>query len=74
MTSTPPSNPTRGDDQPPLNPALKQVRDASYGPQHSGTDPMSTISVQKDEGRNWPLIWATVTIVCVLIAAALILF
>lgn len=58
----------------PLNPALKQGRDASYGPDQEGTDPMETVSVKKDEGTAWPLIWATVTIVCVIIAIFLFVF
>lgn len=72
MTGDLPSDPPRSGDQAPLNPALKQVHDATYGPQHSGTDPMSTVSIQKEEGAAWPMIWAVVTIACVLIAAALI--
>ena len=60
-------------DNAPLNPALKQERDASYGPDQSGTDPMETVSVKKDEGTAWPMIWAVVTIVCVIIAIVLLL-
>jgi hypothetical protein len=33
---------------------------------------MDTVSVKKDEGAAWPMIWAVVTIVCVLIAIALL--
>lgn len=56
-----------------LNPALKQEHDSSYGPDQNGTDPMETVSVKKDEGRAWPLIWAVVTIACVIIAILLLL-
>lgn len=61
-------------DAAPLNPALKQVHDSTYGPDQSGTDPMDTVSVQKDEGRSWPMIWAVTTIACVIIALFLIVF
>lgn len=60
-------------DDAPLNPALKPERDATYGPDQQGTDPMASVSVQKDEGRAWPMIWAVVTIVCVIIAILLLL-
>lgn len=70
-------NPTRApspgaDGDAPLNPSLKQVHDRTYGPDQSGTDPMETVSVKKDEGAAWPMIWAVVTILCVIIAVALL--
>jgi hypothetical protein len=74
MSAKPPVTPPHVADGAPLNPALKQVHDPSYGPDQTGTDPMDTISVQKDEGRSWPMIWAVTTIVCVIIAIALIIF
>ena len=53
----------------PLNPALKRGIDASHGTEFRGTDPMHSVSVKDpEEGRSWPLVWAVVTIVCVLIA------
>jgi hypothetical protein len=58
----------------PLNPALKQTRDSTYGPDQSGTDPMASVSVKKDEGTAWPMIWAVCTILGVIIAIALIVF
>lgn len=61
-------------DKAPLNPALKQRHDDTYGPDQKGTDPMDTVSVKKDEGRVWPLIWAAVTIACVIIAIILLFF
>jgi hypothetical protein len=61
-------------DSAPLNPALKQTRDATYGPDQSGTDPMSSVSVKKDEGTAWPMIWAVTTIIGVIIAIYLVVF
>jgi len=69
-----PARPPQAPDDAPLNPALKQVYDSSYGPGQNGTDPMDThtVSVQKDEGSAWPMIWAVTTIVCDIIAMVLI--
>ena len=72
MKPTPKSSSDATDDAP-LNPALKQVHDKTYGPDHSGTDPLATVSVKKDEGRIWPMIWAVVTVLCVIIAIVLLL-
>ena len=75
MNTTPPVDPS--DDtmnDAPLNPALKKRHDELYGPDQRGTDPMKTVSVQKDEGKVWPAIWAVVTILCLVIAVALIFF
>lgn len=51
----------------PLNPALKSEQDASYGPDYQGTDFMESVSVKKEEGRAWPMIWLVSFIVCVLV-------
>jgi hypothetical protein len=51
----------------PLNPALKSERDPDYGPDYQGTDFMETVSVKKEEGRAWPMIWLVSFIVCVLV-------
>jgi hypothetical protein len=52
-----------------LNPALHREIDASHGTEFKGTDPMKTVSVtDPDEGRSWPMIWAIVAILCVLLA------
>lgn len=72
MTTDPLARPPHAADGAPLNPALKQVHDASYGPDQSGTDPMASVSVKKNEGTAWPMIWAVTTIVCVIIAIALL--
>jgi hypothetical protein len=59
--------PDRDSEDAHLNPALHAKKDKSHGTQFEGTDPMKTVSVQDPkEGRNWPLVWAVVGIVCVL--------
>jgi len=74
MTTRPPDEPPSRTDTAPLNPAMKQRRDDTYGPDQSGTDPMDTVSVKRDEGSYWPAIWAITTIVCVIIALMLLVF
>lgn len=60
--------------QAPLNPALRREDDSSHGTLFEGTDPMTTVSVQDaDEGSSWPLIWAVVGVLGVLVAAYLLL-
>jgi hypothetical protein len=52
-----------------LNPALRREIDATHGTEFHGTDPMQTVSVKDpDEGRSWPIIWAVVAILCVVLA------
>lgn len=72
MSRTPRAEPSHEAESAPLNPSLKQVRDESYGPDHEGRDPMDSVSVKKDEGAVWPMIWAVVTILCVLITIVLL--
>jgi hypothetical protein len=74
MSATPPPRGPHAADDAPLNPALKREHDPSYGPDQSGADPMDTVSVKKDEGAAWPMIWAVTTIVCVIVAIVLIAF
>ena len=73
-SKTPPAEPKRSSDEAPLNPAMKQVRDGTYGPDAQGTDPMDSISVKKDEGKHWPTVWAAATIIGVIIAIILLVF
>lgn len=57
----------------PLNPALRKVHDDSYGEEHTGTDPMETVSKRRGgDGGPWPLIWAAVVILCVVATIILI--
>ncbi|MBN9037611.1 MAG: hypothetical protein WBA88_21230 [Pseudaminobacter sp.] len=74
MSTVPPPRPSSTPDASPLNPAMKQVHDATYGADHQGTDPMESVSLKKDEGAYWPVIWAAATIVCVIVAIVLIVF
>lgn len=73
-SNTPPADPRPSSDTAPLNPAMKQVRDKTYGPDAQGRDPMDTVSVKKDEGKHWPAIWAAATIIGVIIAIILLVF
>lgn len=57
----------------PLNPALHREDDSSHGKIFEGTDPMSTLSVKdSNEGSSWPMIWAVVAVVCVLVTIYLL--
>jgi len=70
-TSTPPD---KGPADTALNPALHRSDDASYGPSYQGTDPMKTVSVQDtEEGSSWPMIWAAVAILGVVVTLYLVL-
>jgi hypothetical protein len=55
-----------------LNPALKKRTDETHDTSRSSPSPVATASVQRQEGKAWPMIWLLVTIVCVLIAIYLI--
>jgi hypothetical protein len=67
MSMQEPQRPQPGENQ--LNPALHREIDASHGTEFKGTDPMDTVSVKDpDEGRSWPVIWAVVAILCVVLA------
>jgi hypothetical protein len=66
--STPESDDPRRADAP-LNPGLQRQIDASHGTEFRGTDPMQTVSVKDpDEGRSWPIVWAVVAVLCVVLA------
>ncbi|WP_444893773.1 hypothetical protein ACJJIW_18230 [Microbulbifer sp. JMSA004] len=56
-----------------LNPDLHAVRDDTYGPDQEGHDPMESVSVKPEKKRLWPMVWAIVTIACVLIAVFLLI-
>lgn len=57
-----------------LNPALRQSREQTHDTSHSTLPPVDSTSVQREEGKGWPMAWLVVTIVCVLIGAYLIFF
>lgn len=56
-----------------LNPELRAVRDESYGPDQQGRDPMASVSVKPEKKRFWPMVWAIVTLACILIALYLLI-
>ncbi|WP_157505392.1 hypothetical protein [Geminicoccus roseus] len=74
MTTKPSGRAADKADGAPLNPALKEAKDSTYGADQQGTDPMDTVSVQKDEGTAWPMIWAVTVIACVIITILLLVF
>ena len=72
MTDTP-EPPSAGRDAE-LNPALRQRREGIYDTTHPTPPPADSASVQREEGKGWPVAWLIVTIVCVLIGAYLLFF
>jgi hypothetical protein len=54
-----------------LNPALKRRTETTHDTTSSAA-PVDTASVQRQEGRAWPMIWLIVTLLCVAIALYLI--
>ena len=55
-----------------LNPALKRRKDATHDTTESSRAPADTTSVQREEGRAWPMIWLVATLLGVLVAFWLI--
>ncbi|MEF2070616.1 hypothetical protein [Consotaella aegiceratis] len=55
-----------------LNPALKSAIDTSVDTDHSTPAPADSASVQRQEGRAWPMIWLIAAIVSALIVVWLI--
>ena len=56
-----------------LNPALKQRQDRTHDTTGESRSPAETASVQREEGRAWPAVWAAVVILGVLILIYLLL-
>lgn len=54
-----------------LNPALKERRETTHETARESPAPADTTSVKGDSGRLWPIIWAVVTVVCVVIVILL---
>lgn len=50
-----------------LNPALKSRTDTTHNTSRASPAPLETASVQREEGRAWPIIWLVATIVGVVI-------
>lgn len=57
-----------------LNPALKTRKDATHDTSESSRAPAETASVQRQEGRGWPIAWLVVVILGALIAAWILFF
>lgn len=53
--------------RPGLNPALRSRQETTHNTEVPSRVPAETASVQREEGRTWPLIWAVVTIGCALL-------
>jgi len=56
-----------------LNPELKSVTNTSRDTETPSRPPADTASVQREEGRGWPIAWLVVTAVCVVVGIYLIL-
>lgn len=50
-----------------LNPALKSEVETQYDSEVSSAAPIETTSVQREEGRSWPIIWAVAVILLLLL-------
>lgn len=62
------NDPPRPEQDPSLNPALKSRTDTTHDTSTSSRSPADSVSVDREEGRAWPMIWLTVTVVCVILA------
>jgi hypothetical protein len=60
--------------EPGLNPALRKRTEEVHDTRHSTPPPAESASVQREEGRSWPIIWAVVTIAGVVLGIWLIFF
>ncbi len=73
MSTDPPAesgaSPPPGDG---INPALRRGVDTEFTDDQHGSEPMETVSVKHRGPEVWPIIWAVVTIVLVLITLWLI--
>ena len=57
-----------------LNPALKTRTDKTHDTTTSTPPPAESASVQRQEGRGWPMIWLVVTILCAVLALWILFF
>lgn len=55
----------------PLNRSLKSETDSSHDIGHSPA-PLETTEAKEGDGEGWPVIWAVVTIICIIVALYLI--
>jgi hypothetical protein len=63
----------RPQNDPGLNPALKRRTDETHDTTRRTPAPAESASVQREEGRWWPYVWAAVVIVGILITIWLLL-
>ncbi len=66
------SDPTKPDPAHGLNPSLRRRTEEVHDTRNPTPPPADSASVQHEEGRAWPVIWAVVTIACVAVAIWLI--
>lgn len=59
---------------PSLNPSLTRRQETEHDTTTTSPAPADSASVQRDEGRAWPLIWLVVTLLSVAIAIYLIVW
>jgi hypothetical protein len=55
-----------------LNPTLKSRTETTHNTSVSSRAPHETASVQREEGRAWPMIWLVVTLLGVVIVLYLV--
>jgi hypothetical protein len=57
----------------PLNPALKRRTDRVYDTDNQTPAPVDTASAKEGEGEGWPIAWAIVTVLSIILAIYFIL-
>jgi hypothetical protein len=55
-----------------INPAMRRGVDAAFTDDQHGSEPMESVSVKHGGPEVWPIVWAVVTIVLVLITLWLV--
>lgn len=66
MTDAPAEPPIDPHPRQTLNPALKQEKDTTHDLERT-RGPLESTEARENEGEGWPIVWAVVTIVCVVI-------
>lgn len=59
---------------PALNPSLTRRTETTHDTTKTSPAPADSASVQRDEGRAWPMIWLIVTLLSIAIAIYLIVW
>ena len=60
------------DTAPKVDSRMKSSVDGSYDPAQDGSVPLETVSVKGSESSAWPIAWAVITILMVLLAIYLL--